>query len=180
MRSSRDQYLNLDLRESARKTSRRLWFLLFLIVLVWSLLILMPAVLAANGSGAAATGLYSFFGYICHQLPDRSFHIFGHKLGVCSRCCGVYFGLVLGVLIYPFFRRINEIDPLPLYWLVLSMIPIGIDWSLTVFGIWENTFFTRFTTGLVLGTACSVFVIPALSELAHMYHFRKSHVPAGT
>jgi len=180
MASGLNEYHTLELKESARITSRRLWLLLLLLVSAWSILIIAPAIAAANGSDSAASGLYSFFGYICHQRPDRSFHLLGHKLGVCSRCFGVYLGLVVGVLAYPLFRNISEIKPLPLFWLVLSMIPIGIDWSLTVFGIWENTFFTRFATGLVLGTACSVFVIPALSELAHVYHFRRSQVPAGT
>jgi uncharacterized membrane protein len=143
-------------------------------------MILLPPVAAANGFSSTSSEFYSFFGYICHQMPSRSFHILGYKFGVCSRCSGVYFGLVLGALVYPLFRNIEELEPLPLFWLVLSMIPIAVDWSLTVFDIWENTFFTRFTTGLVLGIACAVFIVPALSELAHLIHFKRSRTSAGT
>ena len=73
-------------------------------------------------------------------MPDRSFHIDGEKFGVCSRCFGVYFGLFFGFVIYPLWRRIDEIEPISRIWLFLSLIPIGVDWSLTIFGIWENTF----------------------------------------
>jgi uncharacterized membrane protein len=65
----------------------------------------------------------------------------------------VYFGLLLGFAIYPFWRNIDEIEPLARFWLFLSLIPISIDWSLTVFGIWENTHLSRLITGLILGLA---------------------------
>jgi len=139
---------------------------------LWLLLIFSPAIAAANGATDYAESTYSLFSNICHQMPSRSFHVLEHKLGVCSRCIGVYFGLFAGALAYPVFREISTIEPLPRVWLILSMFPIGIDWALTFFGFWENTFFSRFTTGMILGVACAVFIIPALSELATMFHER--------
>jgi uncharacterized membrane protein len=99
---------------------------------------------------------------------------------VCSRCTGVYFGLVLGFVVYPIFRKISETEPLPRVWLILSMVPIGVDWLLTYVGFWENTFFTRFSTGLILGTACAVYIIPALSEIALLVVQRKYRISAAT
>ncbi|NNE67247.1 MAG: DUF2085 domain-containing protein [Pyrinomonadaceae bacterium] len=180
MGSNNEKYRNSEVRESARRLSHKFWLLLVVLVTVWSVLIIVPPIAAANEASGTASGLYSFFGYICHQLPDRSFFMLGHKFGVCSRCSGVYFGLVLGALAYPIFRSISDVRPLPIFWLILSMIPITIDWSLTMLGIWENTYFTRFTTGLVLGTACSVYVIPALSELSHMLSLRNTPPIEGT
>jgi uncharacterized membrane protein len=84
-------------------------------------------------------------------MPERSFHLDGHALAVCSRCFGVYFGLVAGFAAYPFFRPIDEIEPLARFWLFLALVPISVDWSLGVFGIWENTHLTRFVTGAILG-----------------------------
>ena len=40
-----------------------------------------------------------------------------------------------------------------------------IDWSLGVFGIWENTHLSRFITGSILGVACATFIVPALVEI---------------
>ena len=110
--------------------------------------------------------LYTLFSYMCHQISDRSFHIEGEQFGVCSRCFGVYFGLLAGFLIYPFWRTLDEIEPIPRIWLFLSLVPIGVDWSLGVFGIWENTHFSRLVTGIILGVACSTFIMPALVEIA--------------
>src|SRR3982750_712125 len=135
------------------------------VVFLWVLLIVAAPVLFENGFGSTALPIYHFFGYICHQLPERSLHLEGHQLAVCSRCFGVYFGLLAGLAVYPLWRQIEEIEPLPRIWLFLSLIPIGVDWSLGVFGIWANTHLSRFLTGLLLGVACATFIVPALVEI---------------
>lgn len=160
--------------EESRDTARFFWLALVFLTTLWTGLILAAPLSAAFGLETGATNLYALFSYICHQMPDRSFHVMEHKFGVCSRCFGVYFGLLAGALVYPIFRSIYEINPLPRIWLVLAMIPIGVDWSLTFFGFWENTFTSRFVTGLILGAACSVFIVPALAELAQMLHLPKN------
>jgi uncharacterized membrane protein len=50
---------------------------------------------------------------------------------------------------------------------------MAIDWSLGFFGIWENTHFSRFLTGLIVGIACAVFIIPASVEIAQLLSNRK-------
>ena len=148
-----------------RRQAWTIWGVSFSVVFVWILLILLaPAAEAGNFTGVSAP-IYKFFGFICHQISERSFSIAEHQFAVCSRCFGVYFGLFFGFIIYPFFQKIEEIEPLPRVWLFLAMIPIGIDWSLGVFGIWENTHLSRFITGLILGAACAVYIVPALIEI---------------
>jgi uncharacterized membrane protein len=73
---------------------------------------------------------------------------------------------LVGFLVYPLWRPIDDIEPLRRFWLFLSLIPIGVDWSLGFFGIWQNTFTSRFITGLILGVACAVYMVPALIEIA--------------
>ena len=148
-----------------RKQAFVVWAAAASIVALWVLVISLAPVLAANGMGQAATPIYHFFSFICHQMPERSLHIEGHQLAVCSRCFGVYFGLLAGLLIYPAWRTIQDTEPLPRIWLFLSLIPIGIDWSLGIFGVWENTHLSRFLTGAILGAACATFIMPALVEL---------------
>ena len=137
----------------------------FVVVTVWALLILVAPLAKANGFVGVSSPLYHFFSYICHQISDRSFRIEGEQFAVCSRCFGVYFGLAFGFAIYPLWRNITEIEPLPRFWLFLSLIQIAIDWSLTVFGIWENNHFSRFITGLILGIACATYIVPAIVEI---------------
>ncbi len=143
------------------------------VVAVWVGLILAAPIAKANGLTGVATALYHFFSYVCHQIPERSFHIAGEQFGVCSRCFGVYFGLVAGFLIYPLWRDVDNIAPLPKLWLFLSLLPITIDWSLTVFGIWQNTHLSRFITGLILGIACATYMVPAIVEITRNLLLRK-------
>lgn len=157
-----------------RKQAARVWLATLVVVTVWVLAIVSPSIFAANGLGSTASAVFNFFGYICHQIPERSFHFLEHQLGVCSRCFGVYFGLLIGVAIYPLWRKTEEIEPLPRYWLFLSLVPVGIDWSLGVFGIWENTQLSRFITGLILGLACATFIVPALVEIRRNIGNRRS------
>lgn len=86
-------------------------------------------------------------------------------MAVCSRCFGVYFGLLAGILTYALWRPIEETEPVARIWLFLSLIPITVDWSLTIFGIWENTHVSRFLTGMILGVSCAIFIVPAVVEV---------------
>jgi uncharacterized membrane protein len=160
-----DQYIGVDLALFFRRQARKVWIGALVAALIWVGLILLAPLSESAGFHALSAGLYNGFSMICHQIPERSFHIFEHKFGVCSRCFGVYFGLFAGFAIYPMLRSVDVIEPFPRFWLFGAMIPIGVDWSLTMFGVWENTFVTRFVTGLILGIACAVFIVPALVEI---------------
>ena len=159
------EYTPLDLQSRFRTQAMRVWFATIAVVIVWVGAILLAPVLAPTGAESFSSPIYSFFSYVCHQIPERSFHIADHQMAVCSRCFGVYFGLLVGIVIYPLWRSIDEIDPIPRFWLFLSLVPITIDWSLTIFGIWENTQVSRFITGSILGFACATFIVPALVEI---------------
>ena len=43
-----------------------------------------------------ATLLYAAGSFICHQRPERSFHIDAAQLPVCARCLGIYAGAAIG------------------------------------------------------------------------------------
>ena len=166
MTGSTGSYISLGDRTQFRRQAWKVWGTALAVVGVWVLAIVTPPVLAANGETGISAPFYKFFSFICHQIPDRSFHILEHQFAVCSRCFGVYFGLFAGLAVYPFIRGVDNIEPLPRFWLFASMVPIGIDWSLGVFGIWENNHASRFITGLILGFACAVYIVPALVEIA--------------
>jgi uncharacterized membrane protein len=153
-------YTPVDLQERFQTQARRVWLSTLAVVAIWMASIVAPTLLP----GISAP-IYTFFSYICHQMPERSLYLAGGQMAVCSRCFGVYFGLLVGVLVYPAWRSLDETEPIPRVWLFLSLIPITIDWALTVFGIWENTHVSRVVTGVILGFACSTYIIPALVEI---------------
>ena len=76
----------------------------------WLLLVLLTPVALARDIGGrsaalAAAGTYLIGGVVCHQRPDRSFHLHGVQMPVCARCAGLYLGAGLGVLAAAGFRR---------------------------------------------------------------------------
>jgi uncharacterized membrane protein len=120
----------------------------------------------AEGHPAFASAIYKFFSFLCHQIPERSFHIAGHKFAVCSRCTGLYSGFAFATLGYPIFRSLKRTDTPRIIWLLLSAVPLLIDFSLTYFGIWQNTHLTRFTTGALFGAVAAIYILPGLIELS--------------
>ena len=179
MSESIENYVPQSFLPLMRKQAWKVWSIALLIVFGWSFLITLAPIAKANGFENVSAPLYTFFSYICHQIDERSFHFHKEPLAVCSRCFGVYFGLFLGFAGYPLFRKIEQIEPFPRFWLFAAMIPIGIDWSLTVFGIWENTYLSRFVTGMILGAACGIFIVPALVEVIwHLTSRRRTKKPS--
>jgi uncharacterized membrane protein len=144
------------------------WAIGFVFVFVWVAAIVFAPIAAESGWTNLSAPIYKFFSFLCHQQSSRSFHIENHAFAVCSRCFGIYFGLLAGFIVYFFIRQIEEIEPIRRFWLFLALIPMGIDWALTAFGIWENTHFSRFSTGLILGVTCAIFIVPALVEIVRL------------
>jgi uncharacterized membrane protein len=72
--------------------------------IVWAGVIPLAALAAGSANGASvvyafAIGVYAVGHVICHQLPVRSFHLWGVALPVCARCTGIYVGAALTALI---------------------------------------------------------------------------------
>ena len=160
--------------QTAIKDQRRqalfAWGAIFFISFLWMFSIIVAPIAKANNFDSLANPIYRFFSYLCHQISWRSYHIGEYPLAVCARCFGFYGGFFVGLLIYPLVRPLANTDSFPRFWLFLAMIPMGVDWSLTFFGIWENTHLSRLVTGAILGAACAFFIVPALVEINYFLH----------
>ena len=42
--------------------------------------------------------VYGIGHVVCHQLPERSFHLWAHQMPVCARCTGLYVGASVAAL----------------------------------------------------------------------------------
>ncbi len=140
-------------------------------------LLLLSAIIAApvaldQGHVGFAFGIYKFFSFVCHQIPERSFHIAGYKFAVCSRCTGLYSGFAFATLGYPLFRSLKRTDTPRVIWLLLSGVPLLVDFSLTYFGFWQNTHLTRFVTGALFGAVAAIFIVPGLVEMSSVFSRR--------
>ena len=135
------------------------------VLLLVSLIIVAP-VAAASGHAELAHGIYGAFGALCHQIPERSYFIAGHKFAVCSRCTGLYAGFAFTLLLYPLLRSLKTTITPPRILLVLAAIPLLIDFSVTFFGFWENTHTSRLLTGALLGSTTVFYVMPGIVDLS--------------
>lgn len=142
------------------------WLISTAVVLSIVSLIVVAPLAAAGGHDAIAGSVYKAFGAFCHQLPERSFFIDGHKFAVCSRCTGLYAGFAAALLSYPLVRSLRTTFTPPRSLLIFAALPLLIDFSLTFFGIWENTQTSRVLTGALLGAVSVFYVMPGISDLS--------------
>jgi uncharacterized membrane protein len=72
----------------------------------WSIVVMMAPVIAsrpvsqASSAGyAIALLVYAAGSVICHQRPERSFHLLGAQMPVCARCSGIYAGAAVAAIV---------------------------------------------------------------------------------
>lgn len=151
---------------SDNRKSSLMYALLMLIALAWLAVIFLPPWLMAGGHSLSAVSLYRGLSDICHQIPERSFHLLGFPLAVCSRCTGIYAGFVIGLVLYPFCRRLSD-QNIPLRgWLLVGALPMLVDFGGDFAGLFVNTFFSRTATGVLLGVVAAFFLLPAWVAIA--------------
>lgn len=128
----------------------------------------------SSGHVGFAAAIYKTFSFVCHQIPERSFHLAGHKFGVCSRCTGLYAGFAGAALIYPLVRSLQRTDTPSRLWLILATLPLVIDFALGYFSIWENTHLSRFLTGALLSSVAVFYIMPGLIDLSSVIVRRRA------
>jgi hypothetical protein len=70
----------------------------------WAAAIPAAAWVASFARPAAPASLLALLVYaigsaVCHQLPERSFYLWGRQLPVCARCTGLYAGAAFAALL---------------------------------------------------------------------------------
>jgi len=149
---------------------------LALTALAWlALLIITPL-----APPSLATLMYAAGAVICHQLPERSFHLAGFQLPVCARCLGIYGGAaaaamihVLGVfladsarwrLLSPAAaRRVFLVSALP------TLVTVGLEWS----AVWSATNVLRAFAGVAVGVGGALVVMSAVATLHYTECLRR-------
>ena len=135
--------------------------------------------LRARGALFLSQAIYQGFHAACHQIPGRSFHLDGFPLAVCARCFGLYAGVPAGMLVYPLARGLTRMDAPRRTWLFLAALPTSVDFALGLFGIWENTHWSRFLTALLLGATSAFYIVPGVVGLGLRYSPRRIRAVAG-
>lgn len=139
-------------------------------VLFVSLIFLAPY--AQSQNPVAGFVLYSLFYGFCHQLPERSFFLFGNKLAVCARCTGIYVGFFAGSLLY--FLSQTRIRPRVL---LIAGLPLVLDGGTQLIGLRMSNNILRVSTGLLAGFAAGVYLFPVAAGLVGNILKHKSGKP---
>ncbi len=163
-----DEYVPQSVPQGARRAPLFVWTFLAAFTLGFLGLTLAAPLLLAHSYTGASGIIYSGFSLLCHQLPERSFHLEGHAMAVCSRCTGIYTGFAVSVLFYPLLRSLRGVETPRRIWLLLASLPIAVDFALGFFGIWQNTHFSRFITGAIFGAVCALFIVPGFLDLGRI------------
>ena len=118
--------------------------------------------LRSRGLDLPADMLYFAFGLTCHQMPERSFFIFGHKMCLCQRCMAIYGTIFVLGLLYSLVR--GRIRPLRWRWLFALWVPMALDGFTQLFGLRESNAELRLITGALFALSCVWFGFPYLEQ----------------
>jgi uncharacterized membrane protein len=102
--------------------------------------------------------------FVCHQIPERSFHISGIQLPVCARCSGLYLGAAVGMaaLLAASPRSISFSRARAL--LIITAIPTVVTLATAWLGFWDPTNAVRAILALPLGFAAGAIVTAVLAR----------------
>jgi uncharacterized membrane protein len=158
------------------------------LVLYVGLPFLAPWLMHSHHEGGAKA-IYLIFRPLCHQLPERSYFLFGEravysyaelsrllgaavppryigspeigfKVGICQRCVSIYGAMLLAGLVFGPLRR--RLRALPFKAFLALIVPLGIDGVGQLVGFWESSRVSRTITGALFGVACVWLVFPYL------------------
>ncbi|MHB0857722.1 MAG: DUF2085 domain-containing protein [Anaerolineae bacterium] len=153
--------------------------------------VLAPVLMQAGHEGAAGL-IYAIFKPLCHQLPERSFFLFGQqavysldelvhvhagaevplryigapgvgfKMAVCQRDVALYGAMLLGGIVFHWFRE--RVSPLRIKQFVALALPMAVDGTGQLVGLWVSTWQSRVVTGALFGLACVWLAYPYLQR----------------
>jgi uncharacterized membrane protein len=102
--------------------------------------------------------VYVIGSFICHQRPERSFHLAGLQLPVCARCLGLYAGAAIGSVTALGLGRIRE----PRTIAVIAIIPLLVSLVVEWLGVSPLSNVLRAVTGVVAGSVVAAVVLATL------------------
>lgn len=83
---------------------------------------------------------------LCHAVPERSFFIGKYQLPICSRCTGIFLGILISAIL------MNYVN-IPIWLSLLFVSPLVADGFLQLLNIRTSNNLMRLFTGLLFGLA---------------------------
>lgn len=117
---------------------------------LWALvLICAPFAFRSPTLATPTAAVYAASSRICHQRPERSFHVAGLPLPVCARCTGIYLSAAIGALAVWAAARPRRVSPRVA--LLVASAPTAATWLLEHVGGMPFSNITRAAAAIPLG-----------------------------
>lgn len=146
---------------------------------LWTVVLVVTPYAAASRNHflvAAAAFVYQGAGLICHQRPERSFHLAGVQVPVCGRCLGLYVSGALGALAaWTAAARVPRRVRLAL---IVAAVPTALTFALELAGLAQPGNWGRALSALPLGAAAGWTFVVSLRAEAEPIIRRDSYVPS--
>lgn len=94
---------------------------------------------------------YELFSGVCHQIPDRTYHLNGQPMAVNSRCFGIFLGMFISWCLIPVYKNLNIKRSAAVTVLLFAAGLQIIDYIGNLMQLWENTNHSRAALGGFLG-----------------------------
>lgn len=148
-------------KKQGNRTLDFIFYACFFIVTLYLLLILLsPLFIQSDNRILLGIGAVSYISNVlmCHQLPERSFELFGQYMPICSRDAALFIGAFVACIASFYSERLPNF--MKSSWLaILSIVPLGIDGVMQLLGFWESTNEIRLLTGLFAGFCISYYAV---------------------
>ncbi len=157
---------------------------LVILILINVLPVLAPVFMAIGWTGPAKI-IYFVFSFTCHQMHERSIHLFGYQVAWCARDWAIWLGMLLVTIAI----KIWKLKGLQWYQVIPFVIPIAMDGIIQTFAtlagyqgdypLYISNNFSRVLTGGFFGIGLGVVLIPMVTNLEFektsntFYLFRK-------
>ena len=142
----------------------------FIFICLWCFGIISPVVFHnVKAFLIAKPFLNQVYATVCHQSPEKTISVVGENIFVCSRCAGIYLGLLLTSII-SFFIILKEKK---FNFLLLTFALLLLDVTFSTFKIYNYSKVIALLTGLFLGSALLLFVLEQLNYFKTQSNYEK-------
>jgi uncharacterized membrane protein len=133
--------------------------------IAWSVGLFAAPYALTSGSPRLATvaaAIYQVTGRICHQRPERSFHLSGVQLPVCGRCTGLYVSAAAGALMAWLASRKPRAPRRTRLVIVLAAVPTALSVGFEFVGLVYSSNMLRALSALPLGAVAGWIFVQSL------------------
>jgi uncharacterized membrane protein len=129
---------------------------------LYAFLPLLAPILMSSGITGPSNVIYSGYRFACHQLPSRSYFIFGHQMAFCHRDTAIYTSLFLAVIVFGLVG--HRVKPLSWKIYLLFIAPMALDGVTQLIGLRTSSWQLRTITGVLFGVGSAWLALPYLEE----------------